>query len=231
MKERLVGAAVLMAAAIILIPEMLSGPRHEKREQPAGAGSGPPLKTYTIDLSQSPAAQGAPTAPPSAPPEAIQESAPPAEQVVPLTNQPAAAEPESAPETTPESASAPPPADVAAVDSSPAPIVSAPPQPSQPADKPAAVPANQAVAQGAAAPRPDKGWAVQLITLASRTRADSMAEDLRAKGFDAFVMPIKSGGATLYRVRIGPVPDREAAAETLRKVKPLAPGAAVVPHP
>ncbi|MGH8189374.1 MAG: hypothetical protein ACREUC_22645, partial [Steroidobacteraceae bacterium] len=61
-KERLVGAAVLMAAAIILIPEMLSGPDREAtdpeaRSQTAAAKGDSSLKTYTIDLSQSPGAR------------------------------------------------------------------------------------------------------------------------------------------------------------------------------
>ena len=60
-KERLVGAAVLMAAAVILIPEMLSGPDRESHaEQPAQSRSDAPIKTYTIDLSQSPSAQPTP---------------------------------------------------------------------------------------------------------------------------------------------------------------------------
>jgi cell division septation protein DedD len=44
-------------------------------------------------------------------------------------------------------------------------------------------------------------------------------------------MPVKSGGATLYRVRIGPMPDRATAMETLRNVKQSSPGATVVVHP
>ena len=53
-KERLVGAAVLMAAAIILIPEMLSGPDREAAEPAATPSGETPIKTYTIDLNQAP---------------------------------------------------------------------------------------------------------------------------------------------------------------------------------
>ncbi len=61
-KERLVGAAVLMAAAVILIPEMLSGPDRNSESEPAAqARSDAPIKTYTIDLSQSPSAQPTPS--------------------------------------------------------------------------------------------------------------------------------------------------------------------------
>ena len=44
-----------------------------------------------------------------------------------------------------------------------------------------------------------------------------------------FVMPVKSGTATLYRVRIGPMKDRESAEAALRTVK--SPGARIVAHP
>jgi DedD protein len=72
---------------------------------------------------------------------------------------------------------------------------------------------------------------VQLGSFASQATAAGMIKGLRTRGYDAFVMPVKSGGATLYRVRIGPVKDRESALAILHKVKEAAPGAAVVPHP
>ena len=51
------------------------------------------------------------------------------------------------------------------------------------------------------------------------------------EGYDAFVMPVKTGTGTLYRVRIGPMDDRDAAARTLAKIKPKAADAKVVKHP
>jgi len=97
-KERLVGAAVLMAAAIILIPEMLSGPDRGSRAEPAAQSrNDAPIKTYTIDLSQSPSAQPAPAVvenrapPPEESPVAPQPSVQPSTQ--PSTPQPPASEP------------------------------------------------------------------------------------------------------------------------------------------
>ena len=46
-----------------------------------------------------------------------------------------------------------------------------------------------------------------------------MAKQLRDQGRSAFVMPVKSGGATLYRVRVGPLKDRASAEAALRDVK------------
>jgi len=78
-KERLVGAVVLVGLIVLLVPEMLSGPRHEAAQQtsaPEGA-----VRTYTIDL-----------APQAAPPEPeVSASADPAEIAPP--GEPETAEP------------------------------------------------------------------------------------------------------------------------------------------
>src|SRR5262245_37975825 len=50
LKERLVGAAVLVAAAIILIPEMLTGPHDAASPATPEKAAPDGLKTYTIDL-------------------------------------------------------------------------------------------------------------------------------------------------------------------------------------
>lgn len=240
-KERLVGAAVLIAAAIILIPEMLSGPKRDARNEPTAANDETPLKTYTIDLTKSPATQAAQSAIDNraSPPEASPETQP--------ETSAAAAEPAPNAQTNPESTPAavePAVADGAAGAGRPAaasPPTDAPVQPSrQPSAQAAAaprtpVPAPAATKQSSAAPAAagtaTEGWAVQLGSFASRVTADRMVKTLRADGYAAFVMPVKSGQATLYRVRIGPMQDRESAAQTLRKVKATAPGAAVVVHP
>jgi len=75
------------------------------------------------------------------------------------------------------------------------------------------------------------GWAVQLGGFGSQAKANSMAANLKGEGYDAFVMPVKTGTGTLYRVRIGPMDDRDAAARTLAKIKPKAADAKVVKHP
>jgi cell division septation protein DedD len=58
-----------------------------------------------------------------------------------------------------------------------------------------------------------------------------MVKELAQKGQKAFVMPVKSGGNTLYRVRLGPFADRGAANDALRDVKGQVANAAVVAHP
>ena len=221
-KERLVGAAVLMAAAVILIPEMLSGPDRSSRAEPAAQQSrnDTPIKTYTIDLSHSPADQP--------PPAVIDNRAPPPEE--PASAEPATAQPapgdQAKPEVPQQSEAVTPPPQTQAPQPTPRPR----PQPvvEAPTAAPPARSAERELASSAAAPTSGK-WAVQLGTFSKEANAQRLVKELRDRGQGAFVMPVKSGAGTLYRVRIGPMKDRASAEATLREVR--APGAAVVPHP
>jgi cell division septation protein DedD len=58
-----------------------------------------------------------------------------------------------------------------------------------------------------------------------------MVKDLSQQGQSAFVMPVKSGNSTLYRVRIGPFAERAVASKALAEVKGRIANAAVVAHP
>lgn len=90
LKARLIGGAVLVALVVLLVPEILSGPRSSPAEPDAAAGTRG-TRTYTIDL-------GGGTAMPAVP--------------EPVPAQP---EPEAAPAAKPE----PPPAPVAATEPAP----------------------------------------------------------------------------------------------------------------
>lgn len=215
-KERLVGAAVLMAAAVILIPEMLSGPDRDSESEPtAQVRSDAPIKTYTIDLSQSPSAQ--PT------PSVVDNRAPPPEEpaapaVAPPTEQASGAQPAGDDQAKPEA-----PQQTAAA----APVGAAPVVVEQPTAAPART-TSPPLASNTDAPTSGR-WAVQVGSYAREATAERLAKQLRDQGQRAFVMPVKSGGATLYRVRIGPLKDRASAEAALRDVK--SPGAAIVSHP
>lgn len=223
-----------MAAAIILVPEMLSGPPQQKRAEPARAEGDTPVKTYTIDLSQSPSSQ--------VPDDDVPDTRAPPAEVLPMpaaesTDESSAeasqANPESTSRTTaePVAASATPQA-AAPAPSKPEARTEPVPQPKPVAPSAQPEPAVRTpVASSAPAPRSGGGWAVQLGSFSSRATADRLTGELRAEGYEAFVMPVKSGGATLYRVRVGPMPSRDSAEATLRKVKDKVRGAAVVTHP
>ena len=218
-KERLVGAAVLMAAAIILIPEMLSGPdRNSRADTPAQSRSDAPIKTYTIDLSQSPSAQ--PT------PAVVDNRAPPPEEQAPTQpaqpssgSQPAAGD-QAKPEVPQESAATAP---------APEPVRAEPLKPVVEAPTPAPARTTQSpLASDAGAPTSGR-WAVQVGSFSKEATAERLAKQFRDQGQSAFVMPVKSGSATLYRVRLGPMQDRAGAEAVLRDVK--SPGATIVAHP
>lgn len=222
-----------MAAAVILIPEMLSGPDHDSAARPAqtasgGEGSGEAaIKTYTIDLNKAPGSQ-LPT-----PVEQTDNRAPPPEETPPPPDMPAQlpAEPPAVAQASPEPSAqvTPAPAET--------PKPAAPkPEPPKPQAKPESPqPAPRAVASAPAAPKSavptGKGWAVQLASYASEATAERVMNEWRGKGQSAFVMPVTTGGKTLYRVRIGPTKDRAGAESVLKVVRASIPSAAVVAHP
>lgn len=232
-KERLVGAAVLMSAAVILIPEMLSGPTRTHDEAPRQNDT--PLKTYTIDLNRSPG-----TVVP------VEERAPPQEAPAPSPSTAISqaeeggkhtrgSEPiESAqglPDVSPDRQVVQPPppsAPVRTADAATKPKTNQTPAPTQSRSARDSAPSTPA-AQPSVPKTP--GWAVQVGSFANRATADRLAKELAGSGHNAFVMPVKSGGTTLYRVRIGPFGDRAEADGVLASVKKRVANAAIVPHP
>jgi DedD protein len=220
LKERLVGAVVLAATAVILIPEMLSGPREPDATKAAGDASteSSKLKTYSIDLSKQTTTPASPPTPTIAemPVEAgdsterkdtvVSTAAPPAEESPPAT--PPARQP------TLEPASSPPSATIAE---------SRPPSPQKQADQEAPQAESRNIT-GAAT----EGWTVQVGSFGVRATSDRLAAELKKAGFPAFVVAFQSGAQTMYRVRLGPVRDRAAAEVLLRKVKPQHPNATLV---
>jgi DedD protein len=84
------------------------------------------------------------------------------------------------------------------------PVDQAPPQASKP-EVPAAQPA-------VVEPAPiTRGWWVQLGSFSARANADRLGGTLTSAGYSVVVSPTLSNGKELFRVRAGPVADREAA--------------------
>jgi cell division septation protein DedD len=72
---------------------------------------------------------------------------------------------------------------------------------------------------------------VQLGVFANRENAERLALDVRVKGFKASVSAVSSGKRKLYRVRVGPTPDRSGAQELQGRLKAAGrPGGTVVPY-
>src|SRR5690606_37431315 len=210
-----------MAAAIILIPEMLSGPeRHEDRSAQRPAEREQAIKTYTIDLDkpQGSAAQAAPDERAPPPEAANEQTSNPPVAAVPAADReslaqqstPADRQTRASDETPPESVVDPqpttPPQRTARVEApAPAPPARTSPAQSESAQRREATATRESSETRSAAPslasEPDvpttKGWAVQLGSFSNRATAEQLAKDFRPEGYRTFVMPVKSGAAPL----------------------------------
>ena len=211
-KERLVGASILAVLIVLVVPELLSGPVPVPATSRLPASTPEPVRNVTVDLATSKAPEPSPLDAPAASSAA---------------NSGAVAS--SAAASSAAASDAPP---TAAAPSSGASSLPAPP-----ASAPAASAASTSVEIATSLPTSSTtatataghAWAVQLGSFVSRDNADKLARQLRAQGFGVYVLPGGSGPLLRYRVRIGPMPDRSAAAQTVAKLKSLGQVASLVP--
>ena len=188
-KERLVGASILVVLIILIVPELLSGPAPAPAPAAAPMLSAPAsateqVRNVTVDLA---------------------------------TRKAPAPEPPPAPE--PAAASSPAPQDApgtAVAESAPAALESAPPAPTS-------------AAAASKLPAIGHPWSVQLGSFASRANADKLVHQLKAQGFAVYVLPGGTGAALRYRVRVGPMADRNAAAAAVAKLNSLGHSGTLVP--
>lgn len=230
-KERLTGAAVLVALVVIVVPELLSGPKHHAAT-PAGA------HTVKIDLDgphRLPPPEPAPAAGALPPPPAPVGVAPRlGGDVVPQDSPSPDADP------TAEVATPPPDAEGVASDG-PAPpaVVAAKAAPAAPAKGSAAEPAAAQKAANPTSPAPAApatpaavaGWVVQLGSFASRENAQKLVTELQHKGYRAFIAEYRGKEKTLFRVRIGPEQDRGRADALKMRLGHDGYNGSVTPHP
>ena len=193
LKERLVGAAVLIVAALVFVPMLIDGVR-----KPAAIAETniPPKPATEFDSRLVPLPDPdeiVPQAPEPEPEEMVVADLP----VAPVAQEPA---PQAAPPV------AEPPAEVA-----PAPPVAEAPAEPAPAPPVAEAPAEPApappVAESPPKPAPAKvvaGWAVQTGVFAARANAEKMNAKLQGAGYPSYIEKIDRKGQALYRVRIGP---------------------------
>jgi DedD protein len=186
-KERLIGASILVALVVLVVPELLSGPKPNMAPAPTLPAAAPePTRNVTVDLTTSKA--------------------------------PANSEPEPASPQTNAAAAAP--SSTSSATNSPA---------AQTPTAPSPVPSGAAVSGSAhvesAAPSPISvghgSWSVQLGSFASRANADNLTRQVKGQGFSAFVLTGGSGSSVRYRVRVGPVANRESAERIAAKLKSL----------
>jgi len=203
-KERLVGASILAVLIVLVVPELLSGPVPLPATFRLPANAPEPVRNVTVDLATSKAPEPSTLDAPAASTAAASSAA--------ASSAAASSDAASSAAATPSAA---PPASSPAAATSSAPVEIAQPPPTSPATA-----AKPAIA--------GHTWAVQLGSFVSRENADKLARQLRAQGFAVYVLPGGSGSSLRYRVRIGPMPDRAVAAQTVAKLKSLGQVASLV---
>jgi DedD protein len=206
LKERLVGATILVALIVLIVPELLSGPKRPTLPPLAAGLPAAPSRSVVVDLdtrkaiAEPDSAAASQAAPAEAPNAGAASAASGATEV-------AAASAEPAP------ASAPSVATLKAQNAAQAPL-----------ETPASAPKSVSGTPRSAAPADTQvtlrhGWAVQLGSFASRSNADRLVHRLQGTGGSFYVVSGGSGLSLRYRVRMGPLADRSAAERALAKLK------------
>ena len=193
-KERLTGGIILVVALVLLVPELLTGPRSAPPPAPAQPDQAP-MRSYTMELGESAHVRE---------PVAASTAGSPAREAPPAN---------SAPVTAPS----PAPAPNTAMTSAPGPAVAAQPPAAAPSPPALAHPAQHAPAEHAA--EHTAAWAVQVGTFSSRDNAAHLVASLKSHGFTATVTEASKSGHKLFRVRVGNERDRAAAQKLLGRLK------------
>lgn len=201
-KERLVGAGVLVVIGVLVIPEFLSGPAEQIEQTDSSialpAGEDQEMRSHTIRLDQRGAQDQPPVAQPVA--EAAAEGAadPNAEQDGSDTSEPAQTQ---------------------------EPVAKAEPARVEPAPVPTPEPAaSDPVAEVG-------GWAVQVGSFSSESNAQRLAATIASMGYKSFVTTSVVDGNTRHRVRVGPMGSREEAQTVASDLQNQGQQAAVVMRP
>ena len=212
LKERIIGAVVLVVFVVLIVPVFLDGPPEsgeivsERVPLPGQAAEG---ETRTVVLERD---RDEPV------PAAVSADAPETRR-----SKPARKDTSVEPEPTPQRESKPEPRP------EPQPEPRAQPGPDSVSTSEPAKPAKQ---QTAEASKSATGmWAVQLGSFGNQQNAERLAADLRKQGFAAFLSQLSTGSGQLHRVRIGPQKDRESAEEMAARLAAAGHKGQVVPHP
>ncbi len=211
-KQRVIGAVVLVALAVIFVPILL-----EKSSDDLGpvGGNLPDQPDQIVNDKIEPLTLPEPP-PETEPAQVVLDQPAAADQTVTGPIEPAMPSPVDAVPTTAT------PGVAAETVTAPQPAVPAPTTPATtPADTPTpataatpttptttTTPSPTPVAKPAQPAAVVSGWVVQLASLASQANAMALQERLRGLGYTAFVEEIKMPQGVLYRVRVGPELER-----------------------
>lgn len=203
MKQRMVGALVLVALAVIFLPMLFTreDEMRQVRVEAPQAPAMPSLPDVKVEPVQVPEPQALPD-PSEQPPVVVDES--------------------TAPVSAPTQPITPSPAQVAQVpvakSPAPAPAAKAEARPVPPATPAPAATATASASKPATASKIDANglpvsWSIQLASLSNRAGADNLQKTLRSQGYNAYIRSADG----MNRVFVGPLIER-AEAERLRDV-------------
>jgi DedD protein len=248
-KERLVGATILVVLIVLIVPELLSGPKRSGlAPPPAAVGPAEAVRNVTVDLATSKATPAEETTAASAAPQ----EGPPSAAATMSSGEAAHGEAVPGDRARDDAAAGDAGAGQAAAG------VPAPGEPGRAASKRAAAPtimtlrAQQPVppvlenepsppksaattaksgAARAAAPADTSRHtgAVQIGSFASHANAEKLVRQLKPHESSAYVSSSGKGPSLRYRVRIGPLADRGAAEREQLKLRKEGLSATVVP--
>ncbi|MEA5671539.1 SPOR domain-containing protein [Pseudomonas sp. MH2] len=201
MKQRMVGALVLVALAVIFLPMLFTreDEMRQVRVEAPQAPAMPSLPDVKVEPVQVPEPQSLPD-PSEQPPVVVDEStAPVSAPTQPITPSPAQV-------AQVPVAKSPAPAPAAKAEARPVPPATPAPAATASASKPAT--ASKIDANGLPV-----SWSIQLASLSNRAGADNLQKTLRSQGYNAYIRSADG----MNRVFVGPLIER-AEAERLRDV-------------
>ena len=237
LKQRLIGATILVAVAVLVLPGLLSGRREVVTLEPTRDDSGMPLRAHEFSLGETLTAEEQAVAADELQPDPVPVEAVVAPEPLPITPPSgiaAAAAPATVPAATLPTAPTPAPTNrpmsppAAAPASKPSPVPAAANKPAAapalviaPPVKAAAVPAaTSPIKPASAAPVASlSGWVVQIGSFGTQQKADELVAKLQAKGFRAFTLAYTASGRTLHRVRVGPEQNRQKAEQIAKRLE------------
>jgi DedD protein len=190
-RERLIGALVLVAIVVLLVPAILKGRGNTPAEPPAES-------TRRVEVPTS----GTPPPPAESVlvPEPVADTHPAADAEPATTTstkarrpEPSAPRPDANPDRPAGSTASAPPATTKAQAAAQA-----------PSRAPPVAPASKSTATA---------WAVQLGAFSNRSKAEQLVAQLKERRYAAFILEYRASGQVLYRVRVGPEQERARADE------------------
>jgi DedD protein len=215
-KERLIGASILVALVVLVVPELLSGPKPNTAPAPTLPAAAPePIRNVTVDLTTSKAPTNSEVEPASSQASGTSAAASSAASSAATTGASTGASSGTSNGTSADESVATSAANSPAAQT---------PSAASPKQSPRAA-STRAASVESAAPSPTSvghgSWSVQLGSFASRANADNLTRQVKGQGFAAFVLTGGSGTSVRYRVRVGPLADRESAERIAAKLKSL----------